>query len=68
MSAEGVIGIIAICATISLAIAGGTAWICAKIEKVTVALSGMVSQKECDNLRKQCAKKRRARSGTAKYF
>lgn len=60
MTAEAVIGIISICATISLAIAAGTAWICAKIEKVTIALSGMVTQKDCDNLRKQCSKKRRA--------
>ena len=60
MTAEAVIGIISICATITLAIAAGTAWICAKIEKVTIALSGMVTKKDCDNLRKQCSKKRRA--------
>ena len=54
MSAEGIIGIISVGATITFAVAGGAIWVCAKLERLHVTITALVSHEQCSERRRKC--------------
>lgn len=57
MSAEAIIGIISVGATITFAVAGGAIWICAKLERLHVIVSNLVTHAHCTERRRRCRSK-----------
>ena len=54
MRVEAVIGIISAGATIIFAVAGGTVWVCAKLERLHVLVTSLVSHEQCSERRRNC--------------
>ena len=54
MTPEAIIGLVSASATITFAVAGAAIWVCAKLEKLHVAVTNMVSHERCAERRRRC--------------
>lgn len=54
MSVESIVGMISVGATITFAVAGGAIWVCAKLERLHVAVTALVSHEQCSERRRKC--------------
>ena len=57
MTPEAIIGLISASATITFAVAGAAIWVCAKLEKLHVIVSNLVSHERCTERRRRCRSK-----------
>ena len=57
MTPEAVIGLISAGATITFAVAGAAIWVCAKLEKLHVSITNLVSHEHCTERRRRCRSK-----------
>ena len=59
MKIEAIIGIISAGATVIFAVAGGTVWVCAKLERLHVLVASLVSHEQCSERRRLCRQRQR---------
>lgn len=54
MQSDNIISLLTLCATIGISITTAAVWICCKLEKINIAMTALVSRKECYENRSAC--------------
>ena len=66
MQSENIISLLTLCATIGISVTTAAVWICSKLEKINLAITTLVTRKECLENRSSCPavreKKRKRKS------